>query len=131
MNDKIEIVKRILNLHSSVEFAYLFGSRLKATANKRSDWDIAVFFKKEPKKFTHWATFYLEAEISSKIGEEVQIVSLNNLDSPILLFHIINGVVLIDKNTKKRILFEARTLSKYHDWQYFLRKYMKVKKYRK
>jgi len=69
--------------------------------------------------------FYLESEISREIGKEVQIISLNNLDSPVFLFQIINnGLLLVDKNTEKRILFEAQVLSKYHDWHYFLRRHI-------
>jgi hypothetical protein len=54
--------------------------------------------------------FYLEFEISREIDNEVQIIN--------------NGILLADKNTEKRILFEAQVLSKYHDWNYFLRRHM-------
>lgn len=67
---------------------------------------------------------YLCAEIALDI-KEVQIIALNNLDLPVFLFQVINnGILLTDKNTEKRILFEAMVLSKYHDWQYFLRRHM-------
>ena len=125
MIDTIERVKRLLTLHSAVEFAYLFGSQAKGSADAKSDWDIAVFFKKDPQKLPQWAVFYLEAEISGEVGSEVQIIALNNLEQPVFLFQIIdNGLLLIDKNTEKRILFEVRVLSKYHDWQYFLRRHI-------
>lgn len=125
MIDKIKRVKRILKLNPAVEFAYLFGSQAKGTADEMSDWDFAIFFKKGPQKLPQWTTFYLESEISREIDKEVQIISLNNLDSPVFLFQIINnGILLVDKNTEKRILFEAQVLSKYHDWNYFLRRHM-------
>ena len=128
MNQKIEKIKGILRANSSVEFAYLFGSRAKGIADKRSDWDIAIYFRKDPQKLSKWTVFSLEAELSKEIGNEVQITVLNNLDSPVFLFQIINdGLLLIDRNPEKRILFEAQALTKYHDWQYFLRRQMAYK----
>lgn len=125
MIDKIQKVKKLFSLNPAVEFAYLFGSQAKGAADVRSDWDMAIFFIKNPQKLPQWTLFYLESELSMVIGSEVQIISLNNLDSPVFLFEIIkNGIVLADKNTEKRIIFEAQVLSKYHDWHYFLRRHM-------
>lgn len=128
MNQKLDKIKGILRTNSSVEFAYLFGSRAKGIADKRSDWDIAIYFRKDPRKLSKWTVFSLEAELSKEIGNEVQITVLNNLDSPVFLFQIINdGLLLVDSNQEKRILFEAQTLTKYHDWQYFLKRQMAYK----
>jgi predicted nucleotidyltransferase len=125
MIDQIKRVKKLLKSNPAVEFAYLFWSQVKGTADERSDWDIAIFFKKDPQKLPRWSLFYLESEISGEVGKEVQITALNNLDLPVFLFQIINhGILIADKNTEKRILFEARALSKYHDWHYFLRRHM-------
>ncbi len=77
------------------------------------------------KKLLKWSLFHLESEISRVVGSEVQITALNNLNLPLFLFQIINdGVILADNNTEKRILFEVRVFSKYHGWQYFLRRHM-------
>ena len=83
MNQKIEKIKEILRANSSVKFAYLFGSRAKGIADKKSDWDIAIYFRKDPQKLSKWTVFSLEAELSKEIGNEVQITVLNNLDSPV------------------------------------------------
>lgn len=128
MNQKLDKIKGILRTNSSVEFAYLFGSRAKGISGERSDWDIAIYFRKDPRKLSKWTVFSLEAELSKAIGNEVQITVLNNLDSPVFLFQIINdGLLLVDSNPEKRILFEAQTLTKYHDWQYFLKRQMAYK----
>jgi predicted nucleotidyltransferase len=47
MSYKIEKIREVLKANRLVEFAYLFGSRVKAKATKRSDWDIAIYFKKD------------------------------------------------------------------------------------
>ncbi|MDO8747242.1 MAG: nucleotidyltransferase domain-containing protein, partial [Thermodesulfovibrionales bacterium] len=95
MNQKIEKIKEILRANSGVEFAYLFGSRAKGISGERSDWDIAIYFRKDPQKLSKWTVFYLEAELSKEIGNEVQITVLNNLDSPVFLFQIINDGLLL------------------------------------
>jgi hypothetical protein len=131
MNDKIRRVKRLLKVHPTVEFAYLFGSRSRGSAGARSDWDIAIFFNKDPQQLPQWTVFYLEAEIAREVGNEVQIIVLNSLDMPVLLFQVIsNGSILVDNNTKHRILFESRVLSRYHDWQYFLRRHVGASQHR-
>jgi predicted nucleotidyltransferase len=128
MNQKIEKIKEILKANSNVEFAYLFGSRVKGISDERSDWDIAIYFKEDPQIQSTWTVFFLEAELSKEIGSEVQITALNSLDSPVFLFQIISfGLLLVDNNPEKRILFEAQALKKYHDWQYFLKRHMTYK----
>jgi predicted nucleotidyltransferase len=128
MTGNIEKITKVLKCKPFLCFAYLFGSRIKGNADKRSDWDIAIYFKKYPKRLAKWTVFYLEAEISREIGEEVQITVLNNLDSPVFLFQIINdGLLLIDNDPEKRILFETQALKKYHDWNYFLKRQMAYK----
>ncbi len=122
---RIKKIRKILGANPNIEFAYLFGSQARGVAGERSDWDIAIYFKKDAKKLPRWTVFYLEAEISKEIGSEVQITALNDVDSPLFLFQIISvGVVLIDSDSSKRILFEAETLKHYHDWQYFLKRQM-------
>ena len=128
MNQKLEKIKETLRTNSNVEFAYLFGSRAKGISGERSDWDIAIYFRKDPRKLSKWTVFSLEAELSKEIGNEVQVTVLNKLDSPVFLFQIINdGLLLVDSKPEKRILFEAQTLTKYHDWQHFLKRQMAYK----
>jgi predicted nucleotidyltransferase len=125
MNQKVEKIKKNLGANPIVEFAYLFGSQLRGTATKKSDWDIAVYFKKDLRSLSPWTTFILEAEIAREIEEEVQVTVLNNIDSPVFLFQIISeGLLLIERDSNNRILFEASVLRKYHDWQYFLKRQM-------
>lgn len=125
MADKIQKLKEALRNNPLVEFAYLFGSRAKGAADEKSDWDMAIYFKNDPKKLPRWTIFYLEAELADKVKEEVQITCLNNLYSPVFLFQIINtGLILIENNPEKRILFETHVLKKYHDWRYFLERHM-------
>lgn len=128
MKEQIEKIKRLLKSNPYIEFAYLFGSQARMQADERSDWDIALYFNKDPKKLPAWTVFSLEAEISRELNKEAQIITLNGLEPPVLIFQIIkNGILLVDNNPEKRIIFEAQTLSKYHDYQYYLKRQMAEK----
>lgn len=125
MKEQIEKIKRLLESDPLIEFAYLFGSQAKGLADYRSDWDIGVYFTKDPKKLPAWTVFSLEAEISRELSKEAQIITLNGLDSPVLIFQIIkDGILLVDNDPERRIVFEAQALSKYHDYQYYLKRQM-------
>ena len=125
MKKELEKIKRILKSKSYIEFSYLFGSQARGQANNRSDWDIAVYLNKEPKKLPAWTVFSLEAEISREIGKEVQIIALNSVDSPVLIFEILkDSIIIVDNNPDERVVFEAKALSKYHDYQYYLKRQM-------
>lgn len=129
MLNKTQKIRAILKKNPLVEFAYLFGSRAKGLAVKKSDWDIAIYFRKVPDRLPEWTEFYLEAEIASEIGAEVQVVALNKLDSPVFLFQIVkDGSLLIENSTEKRQLYEAKVLGKYHDWQYYLKRHRNYSK---
>jgi predicted nucleotidyltransferase len=122
---EINKIKEILGKKQVAIFAYIFGSRARGSVNKRSDYDIAVYFYKDPSKLPGWTVFQLEAEIAKEIGVETQITILNGLDAPVFAFQIISeGIILIDKEPEKRVLYEASVLKQYHDWHYFLRRHM-------
>jgi len=119
VKNALRTIKHVLAREPSIEFAYLFGSRAIGTAGSRSDWDIAVYYGKS-RKISPWRRFYLEAELSRELGAEAQVIELNSLESPLLLFEVVNtGIPVTDRKPASRIIFEARVLSLYHDWRYF------------
>ncbi len=119
MKDPLRAIKNILRKDRNIEFAYLFGSRATGAAGPGSDWDIAVFYA-DNRNISRWKRFYLEAELSRVLGAEVQVTVLNSLGSPLFLFEIIDkGRLLVDRNTGRRVVFEARQIAAYHDWRYF------------
>ncbi len=127
MTERIKKIAGLLGRNQWVEFAYLFGSRAKGVAGGRSDWDIAIYFHKDPYSLPGWTVFQLEAEISSTIGAEAQITVLNHISSPVFAFQIINdGIIIFDKSPESRILYETMALKHYHDWQYFLARHMHI-----
>lgn len=129
MKKEKKAIVEILIKRPDILFAYLFGSRIKGYANKRSDWDIAIYFNKLIDQNSHWPAFELEAEISRTIGETAQVIVLNDPLSPVFGFEIIkDGVLLVDNAPNLRIDFENRILRHYHDWQYFLNRQIEAER---
>jgi len=130
-NNNINHLINILDKKPYILFAYLFGSQATGSANKRSDWDIGVYFSKSPDDISRWCVFELESEFSQNVQAEVQVITLNRLTSPLLGFQIINeGILLIQRDEDERIKFEHKVLRQYHDWQYFLKRQWKQKSQR-
>lgn len=108
-----------------VEFAYLFGSHAKSNTTSLSDIDIAVFLDET---LTEKQIFGICLEISGELSKEyntdkIDLVVLNT--SPLLLsFDIVaTGKILYCADEKRRIEFEARTMSLYFDQQYYYKRH--------
>ena len=105
-----------------VSAAYLFGSRAKKIQTPESDIDIAVLLSETPKKLLEYY-LYLVSKLSRILGNEVDLVILN--DSPPLLKHqvIKYGKVLYFRREEARIAFEARVQSEYLDFSRAIARY--------
>jgi predicted nucleotidyltransferase len=105
-----------------VSAVYLFGSRAKKVQTPQSDIDIAVLLSKTPRKLLE---YYLSliSKLSTMLGNEVDLVILN--DSPPLLKHqvIKHGKVLYSRTEEARIAFEARVQSEYLDFSRAIQRY--------
>ena len=111
----------------SVTVAYLFGSVVRGEANGLSDIDIAVLFDET---VTEKEAFDLQLEL---IGELGVLLKTNNIDlvvlneSPLLLtYNVIRDGIILKSDERKRVLFETRTMSKYLDRDYYVKRHMKM-----
>lgn len=130
MRKEKKAIIEVLNKKPDIVFAYLFGSNVKGYANKKSDWDIAVYFKKHSKRDDHWPEFILEAELSRTIEAPVQVIVLNKSLLPVFGFEIVkDGILLFDRKPNVRIDFENRILRHYYDWQYFLKRQLEAERH--
>jgi len=128
MSNNIKKISRILEAKPSVIFAYLFGSRGTKENHSESDWDIAIYFNKYPVKKSPWMRFIIQAELSVVLKTNaIDIVVLNTLQEPSFAFDIINNsIILVDKVPSMRMIYEARVLGRYFDWQYFLKRHLEA-----
>lgn len=73
-NKLINVMRR-----NQIEFAALFGSRIKGTAKENSDYDILIQFSPNARvglfKYQE-----IEDEVSSTLGEKVDLVTMGGID---------------------------------------------------
>lgn len=114
----IQIKKHIFKKHY-VRLAYLFGSQAKGLSAKKSDYDIAVLFKKKK-----GSSFFLNEASGLKdalrkyFPNEVDIVPLNDANSLLKYEAISAGIPLFSEDEKFRIDFEVLSVKEYIDDQY-------------
>ena len=107
-----------------VKLAYFFGSKANGTDGPLSDYDFAVYVtEKERKK-----RFELKLDLMAKLSREletdaVDVVVLNDTESPELKYSIVHDGKLIYEAEPYRVLIEPKILNEYFDFIYGLRKY--------
>ena len=115
MDEKIEELKKLLKKHGFVRFAYLFGSFARGDAGPLSDIDIAVYLDANSKADMHRKELFLINEIQGILGDEFDLVILNNLDTA-FCFNAIKGIPLKPSASMKA--FEFHVMRKFLDTQY-------------
>lgn len=103
----------------NIKLAYLFGSRAKGLSYEKSDFDIAVLFKKTPadplalKELT-----FFSSELNKFFPTKIDTVSLN--DAPLLLKYevVAHSKIVYCENEAERINFEVSTIKEYIDDKY-------------
>jgi len=104
----IDLVKKVLQQDSNVEFAYIFGSYVDKTFTQRSDVDVAIYFK----NYTFDKHLELSFKISKVTLKDTDLTVLNKAKNLYLLEDIISKGVLL-KDSEKRVDFE---LNKHHQY---------------
>jgi predicted nucleotidyltransferase len=114
----VETIKRELEKRDEITFAYIHGSFL--FGNFR-DIDIAIYLGDNIGKTVHYE-LQLEVELGKLIGLPVDVRVLNS--APLSFrFNAIRGLLLFSRDERARTDFEASTISEYHDFAYFRKRY--------
>lgn len=118
-SDILARVREFLIRSPQVKFAYVFGSLVRGDVGPLSDIDIAVFLDRRVSIFNY--RLRLMESLARELGTECfDLVTLN--DAPIVLrYEVIRGGRVIKEDRKRRIAFEARTLSEYLDSEHLRR----------
>ena len=107
--------------NNGVILAYIFGSAAKGKEGALSDLDIAIFFRSD---ISANEQFQKELDLAGEIGrlmefERVDVINLNRIDNPLLLYNIIlEGRAIFVKDQHLKTAFERRTLREYEDTAY-------------
>jgi len=114
-----EKLKNYFEEHEEIQFAILFGSLAKGTANKMSDIDIAVMIDpKFDKTFPYGHQAELVADFMQILKRnDVDVVILN--DAKILLKHQVlrYGKFIYIRDEQVRIQFQIDTINQYEDFK--------------
>lgn len=107
---------KILQAEENIIAAYVFGSRIKGTAGKKSDLDLALVVKDE--SLVSYGALYLQINnLFPSLEVDVRIVSINS--SPLFLFQILkNGICIYKKEESERVKFEVSVLKNYYDGEH-------------
>ncbi len=128
--DKAE---KVLEKEPNVLFAYLFGSSAKGKPRPDSDIDIAVYLsdpdhlKKDP-LYPSRLAIKIEKELAAKAAVDIRVLN----DSTLRFKHQVlkYGKLIHSKDEKRRVSFEATSISRYLDFKPFLEVYNRARKER-
>lgn len=123
-DSKTKDVLSVFQLYPQVKLVYFFGSRAKGKESALSDYDFAVYLDEKDSKKRFQIKLNLMAKLSQKIGtDNVDVVVLNDTQSPELKYSIIKEGKLICDEEPYKLFVEPRIFNEYFDFIYGLRKY--------
>ncbi|MGI9861230.1 nucleotidyltransferase domain-containing protein [Moorella naiadis] len=104
---------------NEIEFAYLFGSHARGTANNLSDVDVAIFLKESlmPPAGPYGYKSELLVSMRQQLRLPVDIVILNETSRSLRFRVIRDGKILFCRNNKARVHFHEKTLRDYLDFR--------------
>jgi predicted nucleotidyltransferase len=121
----VEAIRPALaSLDLPIVCAYLFGSRARRDADAQSDIDVAVLIDPAlPPQDRFHLGLALASDLERRLGVSVDLVVLN--DAPPSLAHRVvrDGVVILSRDERQRIRFEADVLRAYLDFREVLDRY--------
>lgn len=111
----------MLQKENHILFAYLHGSFLQ---NEFRDIDIGIYTEKNLSKKNQLSyELSFEEKLQHSIFHPVDVRILNNAPLSFSFSVIKNGIVLFCKDEDKRIDFETRIFTKYHDFDFYRERY--------
>lgn len=110
MEEKLEIIKKIILEKIDCEAIVLFGSYARGTQNNESDIDIAIKPKNEISKKE---LFYLSQTIEEEVKKDIDLVDLQNIEDGFRYEILINGKNLYCEDEFK---FDLYKLDMYREY---------------
>ncbi len=97
--------------------AWLYGSVARGTARHDSDVDLALLYRSPLGPELDTPASRLEVSLEEELGREVQVLVANSAPPDLLHRVLRDGVLLLDRDRRARILFEVRTRKEFFDMQ--------------
>jgi len=118
----------ILHREPNIKFAYLYGSTARSTRQKQSDVDIGIYLSENTLKRNKFYPERLSGKIEEEIHQQVDVRVLNHQNIIFLHQVLKHGELLINKDNKKRVLFETRVYDEYLDFKYYIDQYNLIRR---
>ena len=117
----IKKLRKVLEKHSEILFAYLYGSKARGDYNERSDVDIGVYLSKDFKPDTFYEVKLAEEIEKNAKLKDVEVVILNNKPIRFLNQVLRYGKLIFSRDERERVRFETYVTKTYIDMKpYFL-----------
>lgn len=108
---------------ANVEVAYLFGSIARGSAGDESDVDVAVVPAGPAAGPFAALQLDLESDLERALGRPVQLVVLDRAPADLVHRVLRDGVLLYERDRRRRIAFEVRARNEYFDLLPFYAQY--------
>jgi len=113
----IESLSEICSAHD-IKLAYIFGSTVTGKVHAESDLDLAIAFSPEISiQQQRKEEILLYSALQSIVrGVEIDIVNLNTLKNPLLLYKIVfSSLLILSKDARLKIRLERTAMQEYED----------------
>ena len=119
-------LRELLAERPEVVVAYLFGSLARGDHHERSDVDVAVLYREDPPPTLEGLGLGLESDLEAEIKHPVQVVVLNRAPVDLIRRVLLDGKLLKDDDTSRRIQFETKARREFFDLRPVLRRYRRM-----
>ena len=117
-------LKKLFQSKPQIKLVYLFGSQVSQKTGPLSDYDFAFYARENDKKKLFDLKLNLIEELSQLLKtDKIDVVILNEVESPELKYNIIKEGKLIYETEPYRLLVEPRILNDYFDFHNLLLRY--------
>lgn len=106
--------------------AYLFGSVARGDDAAGSDIDVALLYRHDPPPTFAGLPLRIEGDIERLLGRPADVVTLNTAPVDLCARVLRDGVLLLDRDSPRRIAFEVRTRNAWFDLQPVLWAYRRM-----
>ena len=116
-------LRSALATEADVVAAYLYGSVARGVHGSRSDVDVALLLDHDPPETLDGLRLDLASRLGDELSRPVDVVILNRASCDLAHRVRRDGVVLIDRDRRRRIAWEVKSRNEYFDMEPIRRLY--------
>jgi predicted nucleotidyltransferase len=117
LNETKQCLQNYFRTKTEILAAYLFGSASKGRMRKNSDIDIAVLVDADRVKKPLRCRIEISTDLSDLLKRRIDIVILNYSNLLIRAQVFETGLLVYERSSRSRALFQAASMSRYYDYK--------------